>query len=122
MLGRTSLSRAAATSFTPDPDRESFNPGLNRQSCNEVPPPLRLDSGGRAPERKIGLSLLNSQHQHCTLHIQKDMIPYALCYLLCPVSAPGTVPRVIPGKCVSTACPLNGVYRGTSPMRERPSS
>ena len=27
------------------------------------------------------------QRQHCTLHTQKDVPPYALCSLLCPVSA-----------------------------------
>ena len=29
----------------------------------------------------------NNLRQHRTLHIQKDVLPYALCYLLCPVSA-----------------------------------
>ena len=37
--------------------------------------------------RQIGILLPNNQRQHCTLHIQKDVLPYALCSLLCPVSA-----------------------------------
>ena len=37
--------------------------------------------------REIGIVLPNSQRQHRTLHIQKDVLPYALCLLLCPVSA-----------------------------------
>ena len=36
---------------------------------------------------EIGISLPNNQRQHRTLHIQKDVLPYALCQLLCPVSA-----------------------------------
>ena len=35
---------------------------------------------------EIGVFLPNNQ-RHRTLHIQKDVLPYALCYLLCPVSA-----------------------------------
>ena len=35
----------------------------------------------------IGILLPNNQRQHRTLHIQKDVLPYALRYLLCPVSA-----------------------------------
>ena len=31
--------------------------------------------------------LPNNQRPHRTLHIQKDVLPYALCWLLCPVSA-----------------------------------
>ena len=27
--------------------------------------------------REIGISLPKSQRQHCTLHIQKDVLPYA---------------------------------------------
>ena len=30
--------------------------------------------------REIGILLENNQCQHRTLHIQKDMLPYALCY------------------------------------------
>ena len=33
------------------------------------------------------LVLPNNQRQHRTLHIQKDVLPYALCESLCPVSA-----------------------------------
>ena len=29
--------------------------------------------------REIGILLPNNQHQHRTLHIQKDVLPYALC-------------------------------------------
>ena len=38
-------------------------------------------------EREIVILLPNNQRQHRTLHIQKDVLPYALCWLLCPVSA-----------------------------------
>ena len=31
------------------------------------------------PERLIGILLPNNQRQHRTLHIQKDVLPYALC-------------------------------------------
>jgi hypothetical protein len=34
---------------------------------------------GRTNEREIGISLPNNQRQHRTLHIQKDVLPYALC-------------------------------------------
>jgi len=54
----------------------------------------------------IVILLPNNQRQHRTLHTQKDVLPYALCYLLCPVSAalvrifrsppPTTVIREIP--------------------------
>ena len=33
--------------------------------------------------QEIGILLPNNQRQHRTLHIQKDLLPYALCYLLC---------------------------------------
>ena len=36
---------------------------------------------------EIGILLPNNQRQHRTLHIQKDVLPYALCQLLWPVSA-----------------------------------
>jgi len=29
--------------------------------------------------REVGILLPNNQHQHRTMHIQKDMLPYALC-------------------------------------------
>ena len=35
----------------------------------------------------IDILLLNNQRQLRTLHIQKNVLPYALCWLLCPVSA-----------------------------------
>jgi len=38
---------------------------------------------------EIGISLPNHQHQHCTLHVQQDVLPYALGQLLCPASAAG---------------------------------
>ena len=37
--------------------------------------------------REIGILLTNNQGQRCTLHIQKNVLPYGLCKLLCPVSA-----------------------------------
>ena len=39
-----------------------------------------------APGMEIGISLRNNQRQYRTLHVQKDVLPYALCWLLCPVS------------------------------------
>ena len=41
----------------------------------------------RARHPEIGILLPNNQRQHRTLHIQKDVLPYALCYLLCSVLA-----------------------------------
>ena len=38
------------------------------------------------PALEIGILLPNNQRQHRTVHIQKDVLPYALCQLLCPVS------------------------------------
>ena len=35
---------------------------------------------------EIDISLPNNQRQHRTLHIQKDVLPCALCYSLCPVT------------------------------------
>jgi len=32
--------------------------------------------------RENGIVLPNNQRQHRTLHIQKDVLPYAVCYLL----------------------------------------
>ena len=43
-----------------------------------TPPPL---------QKEIDISLPNNQRQHRTLHIQENMLPYALFVLLCPVSA-----------------------------------
>ena len=37
--------------------------------------------------REIGVLLLEKQRQHRTLHVQKHVLPCALCWLLCPVSA-----------------------------------
>ena len=38
------------------------------------------------PSREIGILLPNSQRQRRTWHAQKDVLPYALCYSLCPVA------------------------------------
>ena len=50
-----------------------------------------MEGGGWGVEgggcRDIGISCLNNQRQHCTLHVPQDVLPYALCWLLCPVSA-----------------------------------
>jgi hypothetical protein len=35
----------------------------------------------------MGILLPNNQRQHRTLHTQRDVLPYALCYSLCPMSA-----------------------------------
>ena len=31
--------------------------------------------------------MVHNQRQHHTLHIQMYVLPYALCFLLCPISA-----------------------------------
>ena len=55
--------------------------------------PLEPLASSAAPEesaaynREIRIFLPNKQRQHRTVHIQKDVLPYAWCYLLCPVSA-----------------------------------
>jgi hypothetical protein len=36
--------------------------------------------------REIGISLPDEQRQQGTLHIQKDVLPYALYWLLCSLS------------------------------------
>ena len=48
---------------------------------------ILVERGGVLPRRKIGISSPNNQRQHRTLHIQKDVLPCALCQSLCPVSA-----------------------------------
>jgi len=40
---------------------------------------LRCHRDERLRAREMGISLPNSQRQHRTLHIQKDVLPYALC-------------------------------------------
>ena len=42
---------------------------------------------GTSPLKEIGILLPNNLRQHRTLHIQKDVLPFSLCKLLCPVSA-----------------------------------
>ena len=39
----------------------------------------RLASVGGGDALEIGILLPNNQRQHCTLHIQKDVLPYAFC-------------------------------------------
>jgi hypothetical protein len=36
---------------------------------------------------EIGILLPNNRRQHRTLHIEKDVLPYAFCWLLCPAPA-----------------------------------
>ena len=38
-------------------------------------------------DANIDIQLPNNQRQHRTVNIQKNVLPYALCHLLCPVSA-----------------------------------
>jgi hypothetical protein len=40
---------------------------------------LHGPGGGAAPHGEKAISLPNNQRQHCTLNIQKDVLPYALC-------------------------------------------
>ena len=46
----------------------------------------------------------NNQRQHRTLHTQKDVLPYALCWLLCPVS--GALASIFRMGSISTAYSL----------------
>ena len=46
--------------------------------------------------------LPNNQRQHRTLRIQKDVLPYALCSLLCPVSA--ALPGIFWMDSITTSC------------------
>ena len=52
-------------------------------------PPCIFSREGRARRgsREIGILLTTNRRQHRTLHIQENVQPYALCELLCPVSA-----------------------------------
>ena len=60
--------------------------GATTDGC-EVRPPAWAAAGinivfgliVRVPLREIGVLLPSSQRQHRTLHIQKDVLPYALC-------------------------------------------
>ena len=54
-------------------------------------------------QSKIGILLPNNQRQHRTLHIQEDVRPYALCWLLCPVSV--AVARIHQKDLISTSYP-----------------
>ena len=46
---------------------------------------------------EIGILLPNNQRQHRTLHIQKDVLTYAVFYLLCPVLAALASERCLDG-------------------------
>ena len=61
-----------------------------------------------APYREIGILLPNNRRQHRTLHIQKDVLPYALCSLLCPV--PAAVASIFRMDSISTSyrLPMDG--------------
>ena len=61
---------------------------------------------------EIGVSLPNNQRQHSTLHIEKDVLPHALCQLPCPVSA--ALVSFFRMDSISTS------YRVTSLIRNRP--
>ena len=67
----------------------------------------------------MGVSLPNNRHLHRTLRIQEDVLPYALCCLLCPVSA-----ALASMACLATSpgTPLfaKDDYRGTSLIRNTP--
>ena len=41
----------------------------------------------REVKKEVGILLPKNQRQHRTLHIQENVLPYALCCLLCPLSA-----------------------------------
>ena len=41
--------------------------------------------------RGVGTLLPSNQRQHRTLHIQKDVLPYALCYLVLDTLRQATV-------------------------------
>ena len=56
---------------------------------SEFPSRIRTHrrTGPSHVKREIGILMPNNQCQHCIVHLQKDVLPNALCYLLCPVSA-----------------------------------
>jgi hypothetical protein len=47
----------------------------------------RVHEGPHLNIERLVFYCQKKQRQHRTLHIQKDVLPYALCKLLCPVSA-----------------------------------
>ena len=68
-----------------------------------------------AAARDIVIVLPNNQRQHHTLHIQKDVLPYAMRYLLCPVSAA----RASIFRMDSISTSYRQRYRGISLIRNR---
>ena len=54
---------------------------------------------------EIGTLLPNNQRQHRTLHIHEDVLPYALCWVLHPVSA--ALASSVRFDSISTAHPLS---------------
>jgi len=58
---------------------------------------------GREPAREIGMLLPNNQRQHRTLYNQKDVLPYALCWLRGPV--PAALARIFRMDSIATSYP-----------------
>ena len=48
-------------------------------------PSLELLHITAKPFRDMGNLLPSNQRQHRSLHVEKDVLPYALCQLLCPI-------------------------------------
>ena len=57
----------------------SFRPALVRYPCSVVHLQLNLAPYHCTDYNEIGSLLPNNQRQHCTLHIQQDVLPNALC-------------------------------------------
>ena len=83
------------TKFAPHKARNLISPGT--KACT------------RPGRKDIGILLPNNQRQHRTVQIQKDVLPYVLRYLLCPVSAAARAQMLILDQISSgwASCVLN---------------
>jgi hypothetical protein len=69
---------------------------------------LVRQAGRMAGEREIGTLLPTKQSQHRTLHIQKDVLPYALCWQVTHV-----IPCYIQNIAVLWACNIFEAWQGS---------
>ena len=88
-------------------------------------PPHHLNRGGlvedkgerveRMCKRVIGIILPNNQQQHHASHIQKDVLRYAFCLLLFPVSA--ALASIFWMDSISTSYKVDGIQTSVRPTR-----
>ena len=89
--------RTILISHLPTPRRE-----ISGEGCFCRTPPIERSDPCL---QRLELLLPNNQRQHRTLHVRKDVLPYVLCYMLCPVSAAlASIFRMYP---ISTSCKTN---------------